>query len=78
MKNEINLLKNYPSTKRNLQEASVERTDQVRKVARKFDKEFFDGERKYGYGGYYYDPRFWTNVVKDFIDYYKLDDGSKI
>lgn len=78
MKNEINLLKKYPTTKRNLQEASVERTDEVRKVARRFDKEFFDGERKYGYGGYSYHPKYWTNVVKDFIDHYQLKDGSRI
>lgn len=75
---EINLLKNYPFTKRNLDEALVERTDEVRQVARRFDKDFFDGERKYGYGGYNYNPRFWTEVVKDFKDYYDLRDGSKI
>ena len=75
---EINLLKNYPITKRNLDEALVERTDEVRQVARRFDKDFFDGERKYGYGGYNYNPRFWTDVVKDFKNYYDLKDGSKI
>lgn len=75
---EIDLLKNYPKTKRDLSQASIQRTDEVRLVARKFDKEFFDGDRKYGYGGYNYNPRFWTNVVKDFADYYKLEDGSKI
>ena len=69
---EINLLKNYPKTKRNLSEASIQRTDEVRFVARKFDKDFFDGERKFGYGGYNYNPRFWTNVVKDFADHYNL------
>ena len=37
---EINLLKNYPVTKRNLDEALVERTDEVREVARRFDKDF--------------------------------------
>ena len=75
---EINLLKNYPITKRNLDEALVERTDEVREIARKFDKDFFDGERKYGYGGYNYNPKFWMDVVKDFQDYYELKDSSKI
>ena len=74
----INLLKNYPSTKRDLSQALIQRTDEVRLVARKFDKDFFDGERKYGYGGYNYNSRFWTKVVKDFVDYYNLKDGSKI
>ena len=61
-----------------MNQASIQRTDEVRLVARKFDKDFFDGDRKYGYGGYNYNPRFWTSVVKDFSDYYKLKDGSKI
>ena len=74
---EINLLKNYPKTNRDLSEALIQRTDEVRLIARKFDKNFFDGERKYGYGGYNYNPRFWTSVVKDFADYYKLKDGLK-
>ena len=76
--NKINLLKNYPTTKRDLNQAIIERTDEVRLVARKFGKEFFDGERKFGYGGYKYDPRFWTEVVKDFVNYYNLKDGSRI
>ncbi len=75
---EINLLKNYPKTKRDLSQAIIERTDEVRLIARKFEKDFFDGERKYGYGGYNYNPRFWTQVVKDFKDYYDLKDGAKI
>lgn len=45
---EVNLLKNYPKTKRNLQEAAINRTDTERQIARKFDKEFFDGDRKHG------------------------------
>lgn len=41
-------------------------------IARQFGKEYFDGDRLYGYGGYYYDPRFWTKTVKRFRDHYKL------
>ena len=78
MGSELDLLKKYPKSKRNLDERSLGTTDEVREIARKFDKQFFDGERKYGYGGYNYDPRFWTNVVKDFVEHYQLKDGSKI
>lgn len=78
MMREIDLLKNYPKTKRDLNQALIERTDEVRKIARRFDKNFFDGDRKYGYGGYNYNPRYWTNVVKDFVEFYGLKDGSKI
>ena len=75
---EINLLKKYPKTKRDLSQAAIDRTDEIRKVARKFDKEFFDGDRKFGYGGYNYNPIYWTEVIKDFVKYYDLKDGSRI
>jgi SAM-dependent methyltransferase len=78
MGSELDLLKKYPKSKRNLDERSLGTTDEVREIARKFDKQFFDGERKYGYGGYNYHPRFWTNVVKDFVEHYQLKEGSKI
>ncbi len=75
---EINLLENYPKTKRNLKEAAINRTDKERQIARKFDREFFDGDRKYGYGGYKYNEKFWAQVVTDFFNYYKLGKRSKI
>lgn len=78
MGNEIDLLKNYPKAKRDLTKRLEQKSEEVRKVARRFGKEFFDGERQFGYGGFNYNPKFWTAVVKDFVNYYKLDDGSKI
>lgn len=78
MGKEIDLLKNYPKAKRDLTQRLESKTEEVRSVARKFDKEFFDGERKFGYGGFSYNPKYWSGVVKDFIDYYNLVDGSKI
>lgn len=75
---EINLLKNYPKTKRDLKKRLVSKTIQDKKLARKFGYDFFDGNRKNGYGGYYYNPRFWKPVVKDFINYYNLKKNSKI
>ena len=75
---EINLLKKYPKTKRDLSKRGNEKTEEDRKIARRFDKEFFDGNRKNGYGGYYYNSKFWTEVVKDLNNFYKLKNGSKI
>ena len=75
---EINLLKKYPKTKRDLSKRSNEKTEEDRIIARRFDKEFFDGDRKNGYGGYYYNSKFWTEVVKDLNNFYKLKNGSKI
>ena len=67
MGKEINLLINYPQSKRNIQERGIQKSEEDRLIARKFDKEFFDGDREQGYGGYYYNEKFWVNVVKDFI-----------
>ena len=75
---EINLLKKYPKTKRDLSKRGNEKTEEDRIIARRFDKEFFDGNRKNGYGGYYYNSKFWTEVVKDLNNFYKLKNGSKI
>ena len=78
MGKEIDLLAKYPKAKRDLTKRLESKTEEVRSVARKFDKEFFDGERKFGYGGFSYNPKYWSGVVKDFSDYYNLVDGSKI
>lgn len=79
MGQEIDLLKRYPKTKRNLEERFGEKKDpEVVKVARQFGKTFFDGDRKYGYGGYNYHPRFWTDVVQDLKDHYQLTSESKV
>lgn len=78
MGKEIDLLAKYPKTKRDLTKRLESKSEEVRSVARKFGKEFFDGERKFGYGGFSYDPKYWSEVVKDFSDYYNLGDGSKI
>ena len=45
---------------------------------REFGKEYFDGDRLYGYGGYHYDPRFWSETVKLMRDHYGLEAASSI
>ena len=47
-------------------------------VARQFGKEYFDGDRLYGYGGYYYHPIFWTDTIRRFRDYYHLEDNATV
>ena len=75
---EIDLLSKYPKSKRPVDERGTTVTEEIRKVSRKFDIEYFDGDRMFGYGGYKYHPRFWTDVVKDFYNHYKMQDGFKI
>ena len=59
MGKEINLLENYPYSKRDISGRLALKTDDDRRIARSFGKDFFDGSRSHGYGGYSYDPRFW-------------------
>lgn len=68
----INLLKNYPKTNRDTSQRSIVKTSTHQSIARQFGKEFFDGPRELGYGGFSYDPKWWTLVVKDIIEYYNL------
>ena len=48
------------------------------KIAKKFDYEYWDGERKYGYGGYKYIEGYWAQVAKPLIEHYNLKSGDKI
>lgn len=78
MGKEIDLMKNYPKSKRDLTKRLEEKTPEDRALARKFGKEFFDGDRSHGYGGFSYNSRFWEPVVPTFKEYYNLDENSKI
>jgi len=78
MGQEIDLLANYPKTKRNIEERGSTKTEEVRAIARKFGKDFFDGDRKYGYGGYDYNPRFWQPVIPTFQKYFNLSSKSSV
>lgn len=78
MGNEIDLLKNYPKTKRDISGRLESKTDEVRTIARKFGKEFFDGDRLYGYGGFSYNSRFWTPVIPTLQKHFNLTEGSSL
>ena len=78
MGKEIDLLINYPKTKRNVKERGVTKTEKDRIIARKFGKDFFDGDRKHGYGGFSYMPRFWQPVIPTFEEYYSLNSESSV
>ncbi len=75
---EVDLLVNYPKTKRNVKERGATKTEEDRAIARQFGKEFFDGERRHGYGGFTYMDRFWTPVVPTFQNHYNLTEKSSL
>jgi SAM-dependent methyltransferase len=78
MGKEINLLEYYPVSSRPIEERANLVSEKDRAIARKFDIEYFDGDRLTGYGGYSYNPKFWTKTVSYIKDYYNLTENSKI
>jgi SAM-dependent methyltransferase len=75
---EINLLKNYPKSNRGVSERGLSKTSQDQKIAREFGKDFFDGSREHGYGGFSYNERFWENVIPDFKQHWNLSKDDLI
>ena len=70
----------YPKTSnKNIIAADRVKVSQVtRKKLMKFGKEYFDGDRAHGYGGYYYNKKYFRKVTKEIIKHYKLTNKSKI
>lgn len=75
---EINLLDLYPRSKRPIEDRGRLVTDEDRRIARRFGREYFDGDRLTGYGGYSYHPRFWRETVRRFRDHYVLADDARV
>lgn len=74
---EINLLFTTQKTVRDYDKRAREKTPEIIRLAKEFGKEFFDGDRKCGYGGYQYDGR-WQAVARTMQDYYKLAEDAAI
>ena len=75
---EINLLDQYPRSRRPIDERGKQVTEAHRAVAREFGRDYFDGDRLFGYGGYHYHPRFWQGTVRRFRDHYRLGDDASV
>ena len=47
-------------------------------IAKQYGADYWDGDRRYGYGGYKYMPGRWKPVAEALIQTYKLGPGSKV
>jgi len=74
---EINLMDEYPRSQRSLAQRQ-EVTEADKALACRFGKDYFDGDRKHGYGGYRYHPRFWQATVRRFRDHYRLANDASV
>lgn len=70
----IDLLRSLPKARRDISSRKVDKSPQVVMVAKTFGLSYFDGDRKYGYGGYYHDDR-WLPVAQDIIVHYSTWGG---
>jgi ubiquinone/menaquinone biosynthesis C-methylase UbiE len=77
MGKEIDLLRSLPKTKRNIEKRAEAKDEAVVAISRQYGKEYWDGDRKYGYGGYRYDGR-WRPVARDLIEHFGLKPGMRV
>ncbi len=68
----------HTSTKRNYLERMMNKKIYSMKIAKKYGKDYWDGNRSYGYGGYKFIKGYWTNMANKLIKDYKLSQNSKI
>ena len=68
----------HTSTKRNYVQRMNDQKIKCMKIAKKYEKDYWDGSRRYGYGGYKYMPGRWSSVAKKIIKTYNLKSGSSI
>jgi ubiquinone/menaquinone biosynthesis C-methylase UbiE len=72
------IMKVHKATKRDYLGRVNERDKaEVAEIACRFDKDYWDGDRSTGYGGYRYDGR-WRGVAEDMARHYKIQPGARI
>ena len=69
---EVDILSNYPKAKRDLSARLESKSEESRKIGRKFGFDYFDGDRNHGYGGFSYNPKFWQPVIPTIVKNYKI------
>jgi ubiquinone/menaquinone biosynthesis C-methylase UbiE len=67
----------HKRTKRDYLSRMVDDKIHCMEVAKRYGFEYWDGDRRYGYGGYTYDGR-WEPVARKLIETYGLTDSSKV
>ena len=79
MRKELNLVTSlHTATKRDYLGRMNDSKVEAMIIAKQYGAEYWDGDRKYGYGGYKYLPGRWAPVASKLIEIYKLKAGSKI
>jgi len=68
----------HTSTRRDYLQRVVEHDKaECATVSKQFGRDYWDGDRKYGYGGYNYDGR-WRSVAENMAGHYDLQPGARV
>ena len=68
----------YPRSRRPIAERGKQVTEADRAISRQFGRDYFDGDRMHGYGGYQYHPRFWSETVQYFREHFRLPEDASV
>jgi SAM-dependent methyltransferase len=68
----------HEATSRNYLERMLDQKIDCMRVAKEYDFDYWDGERRFGYGGYQYIPGRWKTVAEGLINRYNLGPGSRV
>ncbi|WP_415714092.1 class I SAM-dependent methyltransferase [Maridesulfovibrio sp.] len=68
----------HTSTKREYLPRMLDDKVQCMLKAKEYEFDYWDGDRRYGYGGYRYLQGYWTPVAEGLIERYGLKQGSRI
>jgi len=68
----------HEATKRDCLARMVDDKVECMKIAKQYEKDYWDGDRRHGYGGYKFMPGRWKPVAEALIKTYNLGAGSKV
>jgi SAM-dependent methyltransferase len=68
----------HQASKRNYLPRMLDDKVQCMAIAKQYGEDYWDGDRRYGYGGYKYIPGRWKPVAEALIKTYDLGPGSRV
>ena len=68
----------HTSTTRDYLARMIDEKVHCMQISKQYDKDYWDGDRRYGYGGYKYIPGRWKPVAEQLIKAYDLTSNSKV
>src|SRR5271156_3085746 len=68
----------HKATKRDVLARMMDDKVACMRKAKEYEEDYWDGDRRFGYGGYKYLPGYWKPVAQTLIEIYGLKAGSRV